>query len=82
MALKFPDPVDDWSLWGTLSLYCMKLLTPISSSALNLYRGITRNRITEKIAAVIEHVSEINHASPSVSNTQKKLPPLNYENEA
>lgn len=82
MVLRYPDPVDDWSLWGTLALYCMKLLTSISSTALNLYRGITRNRLTQRRAAdVIEYVSEINHASPSVSNTQKKLPPLNFENE-
>ena len=77
--LHFPNPVTNWSFWGTLSLYSLKLLTSISAAALNLYRGITRSRITAFPAVdVKQYAKEINHAVPSVSRTRRRLPPLNY----
>ena len=80
--LTFPNPIRDWSLWGTLSLYCLKIFTSIGSAGLNLYRGITRNRLTDTPASnVQEFVKESNHPGPSVSVNQKNLPPLNYDSQ-
>ena len=39
--LNFPNPVEDWTVWNTLYLYGLKLMTSFSTAGLNLYRGIT-----------------------------------------
>ena len=41
MVLNYPEPIKRWAFWDTLSVYSLKLVTSISSTALNLYRGIT-----------------------------------------
>ena len=46
-TLHCPNPVKDWSAWGTLTYYCLKMYTSASETALNLYRGVTRQRITD-----------------------------------
>ena len=80
--LKFPDPVSNWSTWSTLSLYCMKLYTSVSSAGLNLFRGFSGTRqISTPAANVEEYCSDINHPGPSLTTNQRNLPPLTYEGE-
>ena len=83
MLLKFPDPVTNWSTWSTLSLYCLKVYTSISSAALNIFRGFTGTRLTSKSAAanIEDYCKDINHPGPSLTTEQRHLPPLNYEND-
>ena len=55
----------------------------ISATGLNLYYGLTFNRITtknEKLPEIKEFARNINHASPSVTNVQSSLPALKHEN--
>ena len=82
-VLRYPDPIPDWSVWGTLSLYAIKIMSSISASALNLFRGATFNRITTKSEAlpdVKEFARNVNHPCPSVTTTQKQMPKLRYDN--
>lgn len=73
---NFPNPVKDWSYWGTLSFYYMKLYTYLSSASLNL-------RITEKPAKCVkEFFKAINHPGPSITTEQRNSPALSYENQA
>ena len=80
-TLHHPNPVRDWSLWSTLSLYCLKLYSSLSSSALSLYRGITTNRIAGSAGDAISCMSNTNHPGPSVTTIQSMLPSLSYESE-
>ena len=82
MVLNFPNPIREWSLWNTIYLYGLKLLTSVSSTALNLYRGTT-NYPRLNVASsdnVNDFASFINHASPSLTAYQRDLPDLNYSN--
>ena len=82
-VLRYPDPIPDWSVWGTLSLYALKIMTSISATALNLFRGTTFNRITTKSEAlpdVKEFARNVNHPCPSITRTQKQMPKLRYDN--
>ena len=82
-VLCYPNPVKDWSLWGTISLYALKLMCSISATALNLYRSVTFNRITtksEELPDIKEFAGNMNHAGPSVTNAQSMLPNLKHEN--
>ena len=83
-VLYFPSPVPNWSIWGTLFLFSMKLMTAISSTALNLFRGVTFNMVTtkaESLPDIKEFARNINHACPSVVTTKKMMPNLRYDNE-
>ena len=85
-VLSYPNPVDNWKIWKTLYLYGLKLMTSISSTALNLFRGITNyptlNRTSHDQGDVAEFVSNLNHPTVSVSSLQRELPDLNYNNES
>ena len=85
-VLNYPRPVHDWKLWKTLYLYGLKMMTSISSAALNLYRGITNypilNHNLHEQRDVSEFASSINHPTASVSSFQRELPDLNYSNES
>ena len=85
-VLSYPNPVDNWKIWKTLYLYGLKLMTSISSTALNLFRGITNyptlNHTSHDQGDVAEFVSNLNHPTVSVSSLQRELPDLNYNNES
>lgn len=78
--LSYPDPVNDWTLWNTNSLYGLKFLTSVSSTGLNLYKGITSfPRLNDNSCSNLdEFASHINHATASL--TSRVLPGLDYSN--
>ena len=81
--LQFPDPVRNWSVWGTVHMYALKMYTSVSGAGLNLLRGITCSRVTRRnrdLVDIYEFARGINHACPSVSSCQRNLPELKYEN--
>ena len=41
MFLNYPNPIDNWQLWSTISTFTMKLFTSISGTAVALHRGTT-----------------------------------------
>ena len=82
-VLHYPDPMPDWTLYGTLYLYAMKVYSSLPSRALNLHRGMTYNRLTTKPEALPnlkDYVRNINHACPSISAVQSNMPSLRYDN--
>ena len=82
-VLNYPDPIRSWSVWGTIELYATKMYSSVGGAALNLFRGITDNRITRRNCPLVdihEFVLDINHPCPSVSCCQSNLPNLKYEN--
>ena len=81
--MHYPNPVPDWSMWQTIFLYSLKLMSSISGAALNLYRGVTFNRITtkkEELPGLRSFARNINHAAPSINTTRRVYPSLKYEN--
>ena len=63
-------------------MYSLKLITSISSAALNLYRGITNYPIFSRNEKTLDNfVRDINHPGPSISTVQKWLPSESHENE-
>ena len=81
-VLNYPDPIR--SVWGTIELYATKMYSSVGGAALNLFRGITNNRITRRkcpLVDIYEFVMDINHPCSSVSCCQSNLPSLKYENQ-
>ena len=81
-VLTYPNPVKDWTLWNTLYLYGLKFLSSVSSTGLNLYRGITSYpRLNDTSCSnVAEFTSNINHPTASLTSFQNDLPDLDYSN--
>ena len=82
-VLHYPNPIRDWSIYSTLSFYCLKFIAAVGESGLNLYRGITRQRVVRKYDDFDLHqfVKDINHPGPSVTTLQNIMPKLTHENE-
>ena len=88
MFLNYPNPVDDWMLWKTISTFSMKLFTSISGTALSLHRGKTNypsDNLPRKGDKIVEYdrkqfLKEVNHPAPSLSNLMNHFPPVSYEN--
>ena len=81
--LHYPNPIRDWYIFSTLSFYCLKFIVAVGESGLNLYRGITRQRVVRQGDGFDLHqfVADINHPGPSVTTLQNIMPKLTHENE-
>ena len=79
--LHYPNPIRDWDIYCTLSFYCLKLIAAVGETGLNLYRGITRQRIVRQHDSDLhQFVSDINHPGPSVTTLQNVMPKLSHDN--
>ena len=83
LALHYPNPIKDWSRWQSLYFYCLKIMSSVSSTALNLFCGITNYpRLTSNTESSVESfLSQINHPGPSITSLQHALPDLCFERE-
>ena len=82
--LDYPHRVKDCSMWSTVYLYGLKLLTSVSGAALNLYRGTTDYPGLSDHAVLTtasDFATSINHACASLTSYQRVLPDLDYNNE-
>ena len=79
---RFPNPVEDWSVYKTLGFYFMKCYCFLSGTALNLLRGITDYPRLSKNPGeeVNEFISNVNHPGPSLTSIQRWIPSASYEN--
>ena len=71
--LVYPDPIPDWSVWQTIYFYSTKLYTSISSKALALYRGETKNRETSTSGGINSVICEGNQPSCSLRNLNSPI---------
>ena len=80
MVLHYPHPVRDWSKWSTLFWYSVKLVTSMSSTALNLFHGKTDYpRLSGNAESDVKTFSkEMNHPSPGFVTVNRVFPPLDY----
>ena len=81
-VLNYPNPVRSWDAWPTLSLYCLKIYASQSAGALGLYRGTTKNRLTDiDDQDVKQFACSMNHPGPCLSTVSKIFPKLRYESD-
>ena len=81
--LNYPNPIRDWDIYSTLSFYCLKFIAAVGETGLNLYRGITRQRVVRQHENLdlLQFVRDINHPGPSVTTLQNVMPKLSHQNE-
>ena len=83
LYFRYPNPVDNWNMYKTLTFYFLKTYCYISSTAVNLLRGVTdycRLSGNDK-KDVTSFVSDINHPGPAVNTLHRWLSTVSYENE-
>ena len=73
----------DWSKWQSLYVYCLKMMSSVSSTVLDLLCGITNYpRLTSNTESSVESfLSQINQPGPSITSLQHALPDLCFERE-
>ena len=81
-VLHFPNPVSDWSIYDTLSFYCLKFIAGVGEPGLNLFHGKTHQRLStaNDPSDLFKMVSDMNHPGPSLTTLQNVLPQLIHAN--
>ena len=79
--LHYPNPVSDWSIYDTLSIFCLKFVAGVGESGLNLFRGITKQRLNNIGNHDLQKMlSEMNHPGPCLSTLQDIMPKIIHAN--
>lgn len=80
-VLHFPNPVSNWSIYDTLSFYCLKFVAGVGETGFNLFRGATHQRLSNvnDPKDVVKMVSKMNHPGPSLTTLQNVLPKLIHD---
>ena len=80
LYLSYPEPIKDWSVYKTISFYFLKTYCYVSSTALNLLRGITRyKRLSGETDDRQQFMKNINHPGPSLTTIDRWMPSCNYD---
>ena len=85
MALAYPNPVQDWAKYRTISFYGLKLMCSTSSTAVALHRGVTKypcfTKVDPEMLRRKEFMRNINHPSAAISTMKGWFPKVTYERE-